>query len=499
MNDRTSDAEPSGRSSLARDAIRSSLWTGLSQYWLFGLGLIKTVVLARLVPPEWFGVVALAQAWVSYLTLLRFDFRPAVLASDEEPMLLSVQFWLENITALTGFLLAGALWWFAPGLLSPPLWAAIIVLLSAALFTGLTSTPMYMTEKHLRQDVIGRLTIFQSLLGLGVASVLAWRGYYLPALLMDAIMPALVIGAGVAALTRWRPRLVWDRQTARELFSFAFTMWTAALLGKIIFQLDDWLVGNIDRTRSRVWLSSGVLPEAYYSRAYVAGKMPMDVFAGMLSLIALPLYSRSAAAGRDTLLRAYRMATWLLAYMISFSSAFALIATEEVITIILGENWLPTVPLFRLMSLFIIMRPLFQNASQLLVAIRREKLMRQATFVQAVFIVVFCAPAVWFWGAAGAAVVVSLMTLVGMVFAERYVSAELGERIWPLYLRPLVTGLLTLAVLALIAPVLPANLWVSAGLKGAFCIVSFGTAIILTDRDNASRVWSFVRQARAHG
>ena len=89
---------------LSQAAVRSVLWTGVTQYWLFGLGLVKTIVLARLVPPEYFGILAIGQAWVTYLTIFRFDFRTAILAWEETPTLLTVQFWLESFMSLWGVL-----------------------------------------------------------------------------------------------------------------------------------------------------------------------------------------------------------------------------------------------------------------------------------------------------------------------------------------------------------------------------------------------------------
>lgn len=482
---------------LPNQAVRSALWTGLSQYWLFGLGLIKTVILARLVPPEWFGVVALAQVWVSYLSFLKFDFRTAVVAWEETPAVLTMAFWLDNLMTFSGIALTGAFFLIAPGALSPPIWAAMFVLLGTAMFEALTSTPRYLAEKHLRQDVIGRLTVFYSLLGLILAALLAWKGFYLVALLIDIVMPTLVLGAGLALVVRWRPRRLWDAGTARGLLSYGFTLWTTGLLGKVIFQLDDWLVGTIRKTRPRVWLSSGVLPEAFYSRAYVAGKMPMDVFAAFISLIALPLYARGEAEGRETLRRLYRRTTWLLTYLIFLSSTFALAATEEVVTIVLGERWLPTVPLFRLMSLFIFLRPLFQNASQMLLAVRREREMRRAVLLQAIFIALACPPAVYLWGAAGASVVVSVMTLLGVIASERYVARELGEPAWSIYLVPTLTAGLLLGVLAVASPWMPANLWLSAIAKGLVCTLGFGSVVLVFERQMAVSVVNTVRQALA--
>ena len=259
-------------------------------------------------------------------------------------------------------------------------------------------------------------------------------------------------------------------------------MWTAGLLGKIVFQFDDWLVGTIQRPRLPVWRGSGVLPESFYSRAYTAGKMPMDIFASAISMLALPLYARSEAQGRDMLRRIYRRTTWLLAYLIFFSSAVALTATAEVVQILLGPAWLDTVPLFRLMSLFVLLRPMYQNACQMLLAIGREREMRATVAVQAAFLLLAGPPAVLWQGAAGAAVAVSVMSVIGLAAVERHVQKELAEAVWPLYLLPAATLAALMLALQGLAPFLPASIWWSAGIKLALCSAAYALVIVTLQR-----------------
>lgn len=477
---------------LAQRTVRGALWTGLSQYWLFALGVAKTVVLARLIEPQYFGILALSQAWMTYLTLLRFDFRTAVITWVEDPAMLAVQFWLEVLLAAAGVVLALLLYLLVPGILFvfgaaqadwlPAVWGVIFVLMALTIVEAVCSTGRYLAERRMLQAAIGKLTVVQSIVGLVVAVWLAWSGYPLAALLVDAALPVLVVGAGAAWVSGWRPQLIWDTAIARRLLALGFTMWTAGLLGKIVFQFDDWLVGTIQRPRLPVWRGSGVLPESFYSRAYTAGKMPMDIFASAISMLALPLYARSEAQGRDMLRRIYRRTTWLLAYLIFFSSAVALTATAEVVQILLGPAWLDTVPLFRLMSLFVLLRPMYQNACQMLLAVGREREMRATVAVQAAFLLLAGPPAVLWQGAAGAAVAVSVMSVIGLAAVEWHVQKELTEAVWPLYLLPAATLAALMLALQGLAPFLPASIWWSAGIKLALCSAAYALAIVTLQR-----------------
>jgi PST family polysaccharide transporter len=273
-------------------------------------------------------------------------------------------------------------------------------------------------------------------------------------------------------------------------------LWTTGLLGKITFQFDDFLVGNLNRPASTIWLGAGVEPEALYSRAYTVGKMPMDVVAGMIGSIALSLYAESAARGRAVLSAVYRQLTWLLAWIIFFSSTMAFVTASEVVYV-LGEQWTPMVPLFRLMFLFVVGRPLFQNNAQLLLAMRAERDYSWTMIAQAAFILIACLPAVYLYGAAGAAGVVSLMSLIGLVMTEWLVARQLNESVWRVYVVPAITGGAVIAGVTLLSPLLPANLWLAAILKGLIGATVFGIALLLFERKMAGQAWATIRKGLA--
>ena len=223
----------------------------------------------------------------------------------------------------------------------------------------------------------------------------------------------------------------------------------------------------------------------------------MDVFAGMIGHVALPIYARSESEGREKLRTVHRHLTWVLTHMIFLSATFALIATEEVVTIVLGQQWLDTVPLFRLMALYIVARPFWQNGAQLLLAVGREKSMRRTIAVQAVFILIACPPAVWFWGAAGAAVVVSLMAVIGWIATEHYVSEILGSSSMSLYLVPGITAISMgcIAVAEMRFGWIPNNIWLSTIIKGVICVTGFAVVTFVLERESLSASYSALRRA----
>ena len=125
--------------------------------------------------------------------------------------------------------------------------------------------------------------------------------------------------------------------------------------------------------------------------------------------------------------------------------------------------------------------------------------MRHTVAQQAVFLLLVCPPAVWFWGAAGAAVAVSVMTIIGLLFADRYVGEELGRSAGDVYLLPALAGLAVYGMLHLLAPLFPLPLWGSAAAKGGLCLLVFSAVVFLFERNQAKTVWATVRWALRSG
>lgn len=478
---------------VVRRVVHGALWTGASHVLLFAAGLTKAVILARIIDRELFGLVAGAAVWTSYLGIARLDLRIAAFNSREETEILDTQFLLENLSAAIGFPVAAAAMAVWPALLPPAGWALVFLLLAAAQFEALTSTSVYLVEKRLRQDVMGRLTMASAVMGPVVVLALALGGRPLLALAIDAVWPVLIPRAGAVMFAGWRPRFRWTLTQARTQLRLAWTIWVSSLLSKITFQFDDWLVFNTPRPHPVLWRSTGVAAEAVYDRAYRVAKLPMDLAAGMIAANALAIYAERAARGRDQVADAYRRISWLLAWIISASSAYLFVAADELVYV-LGEQWLPMVPLLRLSALFMVGRPLIQNAAQVLLALDRSDDVRRTFAVQAVFLVVVAPFTVIYAGAAGAAVAVSVMSALGLITADRLVARHLGGGLWRRLAAPASAGVAAVGLAWVVAGAVSGATWYIAVVKAAVCAAVFAVALAALDRAAALDAWRTLRR-----
>lgn len=477
------ESSPLPPDQIARRALRGGIYVTIAQYAAFGIGIIKGAILARLVAPEIFGVVVLATTWVSFLSLLRMEMKDVTISyPTDHPARFATLYGLEIVTTIPGVFLAGLLYLVAPGVCSTLCWYAIAALMGVRLVVAFTSLPLYILQRDIRQGILSFLSLLGAILALMVTVALAYLGHPLLALLADAAIPVIVSGLGSLIVVRRQLKWGWDVQVARDVIAFGFTLWTNGLLGLVTFMFDSWLVGTLQGDEAL----------GYYSKAYTLAKMPMDFFASAIGALALGLYSQSLAAGREVLARAYTLTTWLLARVVALSSIMMLGATEEIVRILLGVNWPSVVPLVRLLALYMIGRPLWQNNYQLLMPLRREKLARRVTAVMAVLLLVLAPVAVLKWGAAGVAVAVSLMMLVGTVLSQWYASRELQVSLASLYLLPAVLCVAMPPVLYWLGLTLGGGTIALFAVKGVVSTVVFAGLVFLFERQQVRAVWGLV-------
>jgi len=471
---------------IARRVMRGVALLGVSQYLTIGIGILKMAILARTVPVDIFGVVALAATYVSFLSVFQLELRPVVVTSPQhDERRVSVQYFLENASAAIGILLVGLIYILLPGLAGPLVWRAIFILMGIRIVGALTSTHLYMLERDIRHDLISRFNLIGALLGMLAATLLALASHPLLGLLADAALLMLASNIGAVFATRWRPMFAWDSQIAKATLGFGFTLWTSGLLGKVTFDFDDWLVGTFQ----------GVTIEGYYSRAYNLAKMPLDIFGGIIASVSGTLYAQSREAGDEVLRQAYALTTWLLTRVIFLSSVVLFVGAEDLITVVLGRAWLPIAPLIRLMFLFVIGRPLFQNNGILLVALRHEKQFRRTVISQALILITFGPPAVFFANAAGVSIVVSIMMLVGLIHSEILVQRIIGVNGLRLYVIPFALAIILIPSLFALGNYLHLPALLSLLLKAAVASITFIGAIILFERDRSRE---FMNLAQRH-
>jgi PST family polysaccharide transporter len=265
--------------------MRGLFWTVLQAVAGRSLSFLVFIVLARLLVPADFGLLAMAGVFIALLELLvQQGFSVAITQREDlEPEHESTAFW-TNI-ALSA-LLAAAFWICAEPvakLYETPALAPVVRWLSAVLpLRALATVPVGLLQRHFRFRVLAIRSILGALAG-GVAGVVAaFAGWGVYALVVQQLVAGLVDVLTVWSAAAWWPRFAYSFRHLRELVGFSAHIVGAGFLDVLNRRSDDFLVGFL----------LGDVALGLYTVAYRVLLVLTQVLAKPGTLVAFTAFSR---------------------------------------------------------------------------------------------------------------------------------------------------------------------------------------------------------------
>jgi len=418
--------------------------------WMVGLrfamrllGFVSTLLLARLLVPEDFGLVALATSIAAILEVagdLGTD--NALIARGGGDRKAYDTAWTLSLLRglLTVLVLVGAAPWMSAFFAEPRLaelmvWVALFAMLQAAQNIGTV-------DFRLRLDFVREFhwqfwpKAASFVVALGCA--LIWRSYW--ALVAGILTRRLGMFVGSYLLSPYRPRLSLARW--RELF--AVSRWILA---------DNALVFLRDRVDSLViGKLAGAHALGLYELANELASLPTTEIAGPATRAVFPGYAR-LRGDPAALRRNYRdSVAALLLVTLPLGAGIALLA-EPAVALLLGPQWMPAVPAIRILAFYGILRSLYAPAAAVYLATGHYRLhpaLLALSIAVAIPLLLWLVPHLGIVGAAAAMTATSgVVALLHLVALRRVLGIGPVDLLGPV-LRPLAaTGAMAVLLLAL--------------------------------------------------
>lgn len=372
--DRTKDG-------IAGQAFRGSLiGTGASAATLI-LGFLRSVLLARFLAPEHFGILTLALFYIGLTAQFRalgLD-RAIIHRQDATEQTLGTYFTLRVATLLGSLGLLSVVVLLLSHVYSSPLlpFGILIALAGIDLVKGLSSVQETLLSKDLAFRSLAITDIAASATMTVVGPLLAWVGWGAWALVAERASGILVrFILTWFVFGQWRPRLAWDTNVVRWLLNYGRSAWGASNLAFLLDRFDDFWIGT----------ALGKTPLGYYSRAYEFTRYPRRVVANPLVGVFSPIFARLQADRLRLSQAFYRAAHIILRSGFLIAGAFALIM-PEFINLVIGEQWAPMLLTFRLMLVYTLLDALLMLGGSLLLAIGQPQRLRHSRLIQTVFFI----------------------------------------------------------------------------------------------------------------
>lgn len=335
-------------------STRGGAVTLASQGVKFLTSMVATVILARLLTPQDYGLIAMVAILINFVSMFQYmGLSTATIKWAElNHQQVSTLFWL-NMALSTAIMLvtlatAPLLAWFygEPRLI----WITVGYAISI-MFTGLYIQHEAILSRQMRFGALAIIEIVSILIALSAAIVAAWFGAGYWALLLNQLVMTLVTVAGAWLACRWRPGLPVRGSGVRSMLSFG-----GALTG---FNVTTFFARNLDNALiGKFW---GAQQLGVYSRAYQMLLMPMQQINAPLVAVAVPALSRLVDFPER-----YRAAYLKILEKISIISmpgvVFMIATSDWLILFLLGPQWRGTARIFALLGLAAVIQPVTRTA-----------------------------------------------------------------------------------------------------------------------------------------
>lgn len=402
------------------------------------IGLISTIILARLLVPADFGLVALAMAMIAVLEILgAFSFDVVLIQNQRAERSHYDTAWTFNI-------IAGVLSTVGVLLLAHPVavfyddmrleWV-MFALACAPLVSSFENIGVVAFRKDMQFHKEFKFLIFKKLIAFAatITIALAFRNYWA---LIAGTVTSRVIGVILSyTLHPYRPRFSLARRN--DLFHFSKWLFINNLIMFSNNRASDFIVGKI----------AGPHDLGLFSVAYEVSNLPTTELTAPINRAVFPGYAKMA--GDKAALRTGYLRVLGLVALITIPIGLGIIATAEVfVPLILGEKWLGTVALMQILAIFGLSQALQNNIGSVYLALGKVRTQTTLAFTYNIVLIPSLIAGASLAGSMGAATALvvcgATMLPINLFIVFRLLESRVSDFVKTVW-RAIVAGMVMLA------------------------------------------------------
>lgn len=363
------------------EAAKSAAWTGLGTGMRLGLQFVFSIVMARLLTPADFGVMAIMMMINGVaVCLIDSGFGQALIHRKNvtQAETTAVYYFGVGISVVMMVGLFVAAPWIAEFFRMPILDPVAKVLSIDFLIRSLGGVQSAMLTKDLKFKELTKISMASAIISSVLGIAMAFAGWGVWSLVVYALCTSLVSRAGFWLYSSWRPLGKFHFAPLKPLYKFGVFIFLSGLLETIFSRINTLLIG-------RVYSAADL---GLYSRAESTQMMPQNFFAGVFNKVAFPLLA-TISTEPERLKAAFRKSVRLAFYLQIPAMAGLLVAADSIVRGLFGAQWVASVPflhIFALVGLFWLPRTM--NLSVLKAAGKSKEVFQTELFQKIAFVVV---------------------------------------------------------------------------------------------------------------
>ncbi len=462
---------------LTRRVIKGSFWNLLLRFSNSGLGLLRTIVLVRLIAPHDFGLFGIALLTLSIVdTFSETGFSQALIKKKG-----AIEGFLDSVwtvQVIKGFIIAIVLFFassYVADFFNTEQAEPILKVIGLAIiFKNLTNVSVVYFEKELKFNKFFVYQFSGTLIDVTVAIAFGILTQSVWALVFGFIAGHFVRMVASYVIDYYRPKIKFDWDKIKKLSVFGRWVFGSSLLNFLLTQGDDILVGKV----------LGATSLGFYQIAYKISNFPANQISNVISQVLFPAYSKLQDR-IDKLREGYLKVMQIVLFVSLPVSGFILVFASDFTRIVLGENWMPLVPALQVLSIYGGLRALGATTGALFLALGKPQIQTTIKVLQLILLVILIYPLTVRFGILGASIAVTsyaiVFNIVAVYIALKLINSSLLYQM-KMMVPSLVGVILSIFIIGIYKSLLPISGLLSLISAGLFAFATYLFVFYILDK-----------------
>lgn len=328
---------------ISRQAKTGIFWTALFNIIQYVVRFGSSIILARLLFPEDFGVMGLAMITVQFARrLASFGFSMAIVQrKDVDDYHFHTAFWFNLfLFSLVTVIIFFSSPFIAAFFSNETLELVLKVIAFSFMFQSFISVPRAILMRNMDFKKVGVIEFTGNAVNMLSSIGFALAGYGVWSLVFGVLLGNLVESVSGSVFTKWWPRLRFKMWALKDIFSFGMWVNILTYLNYFIKNVDYFFIGKF----------LGAAHLGYYERAFNLMNLPRKRIQNTINSVLFSTYSQLQHDSERILKAFLRVTTYIsiLSYPLMIGLFFA---APALITVLYGPKWIATIYPFQTMCI----------------------------------------------------------------------------------------------------------------------------------------------------
>lgn len=366
--------------SLGGKTSTAVIWSGLDRILTQLLQFAISIVVARMLSPDDYGIIAITSVFIS-LSQVFIDsgFSEALIQNKSST---TKDFCtVFHFSFFIGFIIYLALFTSAPlieefyNINNLTLYVRIICINILINSLCVVYKAKILIQLDFRRNT--KISLLAVIISGAIAICVAYNGYGVWALICQSLISNMIVLVGLLSLIKWKPELMFSRESFSRLFSYGSKLLFANVLHNIYLSLYTLCVGKLYSSKDL----------GNYNRASTFAQFPSTNVSSIVDRAMFPIICKIQDDENACEIMFLKVAGFLTYTVLPFMISLAFLS-RPIILNLLGSHWIDSIPLLQLLCVAYMFSPLMRLMNNTINARGRSDLSLKAEYFKKTFSII---------------------------------------------------------------------------------------------------------------